>query len=388
MSFEKALFQEDKDVYLTGYPSLTLHLNKRTTYDVRYRLIFGPEREDRARNEKPSPRERSFKGLTSLFERSYITVHMDKMTLFFGREYTDWGPSPGGNLLISQTAGSFDQIGARASFQRFRWSVFHALLSAEFRRYLAGHRIEARFGKLHLGISETVVYADREFDPIYALPLASFYANQFGERGDDNVLWSVETKYAPVNGVLLYGSFLIDDFQFERAAGAPDKLAFDVGAKFGLLQPAPITVRMRYRYVDIYTYTHRDSMNAHLTGTGSVEQGDPLIGGTPGPDSDEWSADVSTFPRRDLTVTFHFLLRRLGEGNDFRNWIMPMESFPPFPSGTVERTMDLGVSVLWELGGNSNVSLGYNRAFVDNQTHLSGQNGNSYAFRLAVCWDL
>src|SRR5262245_7648942 len=53
-------------------PEFRAHLGDRFTYDVRYQLLYGPEHGDRARNQKPSRREKSFKGLTSNFERSYI----------------------------------------------------------------------------------------------------------------------------------------------------------------------------------------------------------------------------------------------------------------------------------------------------------------------------
>jgi hypothetical protein len=388
LSVEKALFDENKNVFSIADPSLKLHFSQRATYEVQYHLTFGPERGNRARNQKPSPRERSFKGLTSLFERSYVIVQFDKFTVFFGREYTDWGPSCRNNLLVSHTGGSLDQIGARMSICGLRLSFFQAILSSERRRYLAGHRLEARIGRLLLGVSETALYAGRDFDLIYALPFSSFYANQFNEGGDDNILWTLDAKYAVGKGVVAYGSLLIDDFQFERGDRTPDKLAFDVGGTFVLSHPFPATLRLRYRFIDIYTYTHRDSITAHIAGSGSLQEGESLIAGAPGPDSDEWMARLSIYPRSDVVFEFRFLATRLGEGNDLRPFERPLDPFPHFPLGIVERTVEIGASLVLELEGNSRVSLGFSRAFVDNVDHLSDQDTNSTAFRIAATWDL
>jgi hypothetical protein len=388
ISLERAFFSKDDNVFASSYPSLKIHMGDRATYEVRYRLIFGPERGDRARDRKPSPREKSFKGLTSLFERSYINYHFSHGDLYLGREFVEWGPSPISNLHVSGTGGSFDQFGARLRFRNIRLNFFHALLSPVSNRYLTGHRLEARFGRLLCGVSETVLYAGKGFDPIYALPLSSFYSNQFNERGDDNILWALDAKVSIVKNILVYGSLLIDDFQFERGEGTPDKLAFDVGAMITMSHPIPLDLQARYRRVDLYTYTHRDSLKAHIAGEGNFESGDPLIAGSPGPDSDEWMVGLNIYPRADVITAFHFTATRRGEGDDFRKWVRPMDPSPPFPLGVVERTIRVGASLTWELSGNSNVSIMFSRAFAENQDHISSQDDNSNAFRVAGSLDL
>ncbi|MFH1756174.1 MAG: hypothetical protein ABIA59_10795 [Candidatus Latescibacterota bacterium] len=388
ISFEEALFSNDKNVFATSDPSIKLHLGRRATYEVSYRLIFGPERGQRARDQKPSPREKSFKGLTALFERSYVNIHFSKAVLFIGREYVDWGPSPISNLHVSQTGGSFDQAGAHVDFRNVRLSIVHAMLSPKSNRYLTGHRLEARFGKLLCGVSETILYAGKGFDPIYALPLCSFYSNQFNERSDDNVLWALDAKYAFAGRFLVYGSLLIDDFQFERGEGTPDKLAYDVGTVATISAPIPFDLHARYRRVDLYTYTHRDSVTAHVAGDGDLAGGDPLIAGAPGPDSDEWAVAINTYPRADVTVALRFLARRQGEGNDFREWVRPMDPSPPFPLGVVERTIHIGAALTWELTGHSTIFLEFTRAYVENQDHIPDRDNNSSAFRVAGFLDL
>ena len=60
------------------------------------------------------------------------------------------------------------------------------------------------FGKVTLGLSETVIHRDRLLDPVYVLPFSGFYANQFAERGDDNVLWTIDMKYPVAFALSVY----------------------------------------------------------------------------------------------------------------------------------------------------------------------------------------
>lgn len=384
----RAPFDDRTELLLKSSPGIKLHLDSRFTYEVGYALVFGPERGDRARDEKPSKREKSFKGLTSLYERAYLQYRSDHLTLRFGREYVDWGPASRGNLLISSGAGSLDQIGATIRFRALQLSVLHAPLSLERERYLAAHRLEVRWKRLLVGISETAVYAGRGFDPIYALPLASFYANQFNEKGDDNILWSIDLKYRPAAGLIVYGSLLIDDFQFERDDNTPDKLGFDIGGSLALSAPVPATLTAWYRYVDIHTYTHRDSITAHVAGDGLPHTGDPLLGGDPGPDSDSWRFQIRLFPLAAMPVTLGIEGTRRGEGNDFRKFTAGMDPFPPFPSGTVETTLGIDVRVKWELDGGSGLEGFWRWQTVDNRDHIAGAGNDDTSFFLSLLWDL
>lgn len=384
----RAPFDSDTEVLLEGHPGIRLHLDGRFTWDVQYKLVFGPERGDRARDKKPSRREKSFKGLTSLYERSYLQYCSPHLTLRFGRDYLDWGPSPWGNLLLSRRAGSLDQFAMTLRFRSVSLSAVHAPLSIERERWLAAHRLEVRWKRLLVGVAESVVYAGRGFDPVYALPLASYYANQFNEKGDDNILWSVDAKYCAMDGLLLYGSLLIDDFQFERDDNTPDKLGFDIGASATVAHPFAATVTARYRYVDIHTYTHRDSATAHVAGDGLPYLGDPLLGGEPGPDSDSWRVQVRFFPAVPLPVTLGVFGVRRGEGNDFRRFQTGMDPYPPFPSGTVERTWGIDVAAVWEIAGGSSVSGFWQWQTIDNRDHIAGATDDDHSFYISLLWDL
>lgn len=387
-SFENVFFSGDNEGFLKSSPQIKLHLSDHVTYDARYRLLLGPEHGDRARDMKPSRREKSFKGLTSLYERSYLIAAWGKIHAFVGREYVDWGASEWGNLLVPGDRHSLDQAGARVTLKNLRLSWFYAQLSPYSSRYLAGHRVEVRFGRTVIGVNETVLFGGKAFDPVYAFPLSSFYANQFNERGDDNVMWSFDVKTSLANALTLYGGVLIDDFQFERDGKNPDKIAIDLGGRLALAFPVPATIRARYRYVDIFTYTHRNPVTAYVSGEGSIDSGDEFLGAELGPDADQARLECEFYPQKTIVVTAAVFAERRGEGNTrFRAHFRPENPYPTFPSGVVQKSLGGGIELVWELARNSRVSAHYSGVTVRNQGHVDGLDGDADAFRLAVSWD-
>jgi hypothetical protein len=387
---EQASFADSVDVYLASSPEFRLHIGNRVTYDVRYQLLFGPESGDRARGEKPSRRERSFKGLTALFDRSYVIAAWDQVHVLVGRDYVDWGPERDGGLIVPGSRYGIDQIGARVFFNRFRFDMFYGQLFTEPERYMIGHRLEGRFGRTEVGLSETVVYGGRGPDMVYLLPIAWYYANQYDERtNDDNILWSVDAKTSFLDQLTVYGSLLIDDYQFERNGGYPDKLGADVGFRWVPARPLGLEISGSYRRVDIYTYSHFDSLSVYVSGGADLAAGDVLLGGLPGPDSDAWRLDAGVYPRANLAVTVGAFGGRVGEGNDLHAFVHGVDDpNPPFPSGVVARTTGVALGVRWELDGDSRVSLAYSHARADNRGNVAGHDQTSDAFRFELRWDV
>jgi hypothetical protein len=376
------------EYFLNSNPEARLHFSDHATYDVRYRLVMGPEHGDRARSEKPTRRTRSFKGLTSLYERSYVVLGWDRIHVYYGRDYTDWGPSRWGNLITPGYGISLDKLGWRAELKWFRLSMFNAQLSPVSRRHMAGHRLEMRFSRVTIGLNETVVYAGKDWDPLYFFPLSSFYANQYNERAnDDNIFWSTDLKVSLLDAVTLYGSFLIDDFQFERDEENPDKYGFDVGGRLALSTPVPTTWHAQYRWVDIYTYSHFDSLTKYVSGEAELEEGDVLLGGVPGPDSESWRVEGMFYPHETVILSGAVFSERLGEGNDVRAHQPDDPIDPPHPSGVVQRTRGIAVKARWELPRNSWVEGSYTWARITNIGHVKGDDEDTDAFRLVIRLD-
>ena len=205
---------------------------------------------------------------------------------------------------------------------------------------------------------------------------------------DDNVMWSLDAKSNVIDRVTLYGSVLVDDFQFEREEGFPDKLAFDVGFRWVPARPLGLAIRGHYRKVDIYTYSHQDSLSVYVSGAGDLAGGDVLLGGVPAPDADSWRLGAEVFPRAELAVAANVFGTRIGEGRDLRGFQPGGDKNPPFPSGVVDETIGFDLGARYELPGDSWVAFTYAHASAKNRGNVAGNDPDTDAFRLEIRWDI
>jgi len=346
-----------------GYfiPQVLLGLGYDITMESNYHVEITPEYGEYRRNRKPSPRRRSFRGVTSEFERGYLAVSNDNWRFSIGRDYLNVGSDPSEGLLVSRTAGSLDRFAFDFSISRFHIKTIHAILDPVLERRLALHRLTIRMpGDVYLGFGEAVLYTGRGLDYTYLVPFSSYYANQFNERGDDNILWSFDWKVS-LRRFMFYGELLIDDLQYERDEPAPDRLGFSVAMR-GLLPVGSedLSLGISYTYIDIFTYAHKDSlMTSYVTGDGNFPE-NPLIGSPLGPDADRVRIDASYSPTAPLELRVGYEVLRRGEGNDLREWDRVEDPHPPFPSGDVltEKRVLMGAGYDLRRGSYVDVAVG------------------------------
>jgi hypothetical protein len=342
------------------------------TMETNYRLVVAPEWDNNADGEKPSPRTRSFHGLSGEFERGLVAASGRWWELRFGREYMQWGGDVEEGLILSRTAGSLDHIGGRVALGRFALSAFHAALGEDFerflaKRYLAGHRLSAALPRgVYAGVSETVLYGSSGPKWMYFMPLSIYYANQANERtNSDNILYAFDLKAPLWRGIVLSGELLVDDFQYERDDDAgPDRIAFTIGIDGQFVADGrDYGFSGRYTYVDIFTYEHGaqglplpwEAVTDYVTGDGRYPW-NSLIGSSLGPDADRWdfSASCGASARIDLVISTSIIRR--GEGNNLESWWPGRERNPPFPSGAVLREERISASCSYDIGGGSSIA--------------------------------
>jgi hypothetical protein len=319
-------------------PTFLLGMGGAVTMEMNYIATLGPEWEDGC-DYRGYSRVRSWRGLTSEYERGYVAFSGKRWRLQLGRDYIQWGPLTPDGLLMSSSARSHDHLGFDISMGRFTLRTFQAVLDSYMPRRLAGHRLEIRLpARIQAGLGETVLYTGRYLDWAYLIPFGPFYANQYNEKEDDNILWSFDLKVPVTRGLVLSGEFLIDDLQYESDPPAPDKTGWTVRADC-LFMPwgHDLGIKASYTRIDIYTYSHKDSlMTAYVTGDGE-KLSNTIIGDQLGPDADRWRLRVYTplHPRALLHLDGSW--SRFGEGSDMRQWEWGEDPDPPFPSGEVTR---------------------------------------------------
>jgi hypothetical protein len=366
-AFLKRVDEKKGEANGMAVPRFLVGFGGSVTLDANYRLRMAPERGLNDRNFKPSPRTRSYRGLTAEYERALLSADGSWWRLQIGRDYLQWGSGRSEGLILSQTAGSLDHFGGRFTIGRFSISTFQAELDPGLERHLAGHRLTVSLPRgASFGIDETVLYSGRDLDYIYLLPLSVLYANQFNEAQDDNILWSFDWKVPLHRGVILSGEFLVDDLQYERdELAGPDKIAFNLSADaLALVGARELEISGGYTRIDIYTYTHKYYTTTYITGDGASPGWESGIGSPLGPDADRWNLRVSLslHPRAVFAVEGASIRR--GEGNDYRRWYPPTPftpgspSHPPFPSGTVLHERTISASQLVDLGRGSSISAG------------------------------
>ncbi len=334
---QKRAERERWEVDGLAVPSVLAGLGRGVTFYTSYRLKMEPEWDTNLAGIKPSARERSFRGLTSEYERAYLSLSGDRWRVLIGRDHLNWGSGRDEGLIVSMSAGSLDQLNASVSLGRFTLSTVHAILDPELPRRLAGHRLRVRLpGDAWLGVSETVVYTGTDLDFAYLFPVGSYYANQYNENDDDNILVGIDWKVRLWRGMILYGEVLIDDFQYEDRGEAPDRVGFNIAAEGRFARGGmEIELFADYTYIDIFTYAHKDTLlTRYVTGNGDPGL-NPLIGSPLGPDADRWRfmARIPVHKRVSLSCGFEYVRR--GEGSDLREWDRVEDPDPVFPSGEV-----------------------------------------------------
>jgi len=345
-------------------PGILVGLGHGVTMETSYRLVMGPEQGSNAHLEKPSARLRSYHGLTGEFERGLIDASGDWWQARAGREYMHWGSSLREGLTLSSGAGSLDHVGARFKLGRFALSTFQAVLSSEWERRFAGHRLTAALPKgIDIGIGETVVYAGN-LDWKYLTPLGFYYAHQYNEGTNmDNILWTLDCKVPLRRGLLLYGELLIDDFQYERDENAgPDRLGLTVAADaLFMVAGRELEITGGYTCIDAYTYGHSWG-SQHVAGSGDTEM-NPLLGSSMGPDADRGflKGTLGLSARTALAIeggsTRYGALSTLFHGA-LPDWAPGMDSDPPFPSPPVLYVKYILASLRYDLNRGSYVSAG------------------------------
>jgi hypothetical protein len=206
-----------------------------------------------------------------------------------------------GRLLISGTAPTFDGVTADLHVGSLSLYALHTVLeygtigteehlALSDHVFMAAHRaaLDGRWGEL--GVSEAVVYSATIPEPAYLIPLIPYYLSQHNERENDNDLWSLDILGRPLPGLDVYGEFLVDDLQYERDTGHPDKYGATIGAAhYGSVLGSDLETRLEYSNVRKWTYTHERVEHRF------AQDGRP-IGFDLGPDADRVTFEVVLHP--------------------------------------------------------------------------------------------
>ena len=325
-------------------------------------------------------------GIRSNWLRAFVGFQSDGFSGYWGRAPVSWGPALANRLMFD--GGNFPPFdcGELAWQNPFmRVSVFFGILDpylirdfvdtlenlqhrVEYQRFINGHRFEfLLFGRLNLAWSETVRYARESGGPClqYFNPFPIYYAYSWTEtfQHEDDYAWDLDATLS-LPGLLLYGEFYIDDFQYvPDTIWDPNQFALALG---GMKAAGQFTLRLDY------SMASRWAFNSRLRTTKAIHRGWPY-GHPLGSDFQrflgeiEWQAHQSA----RLSLGLSFTQDGLGSVHERMPYYKgyPKESFLAPPVQTETRAW---VSAFW-LMGMASLDLRTGYRVINNWKHQEDQ---------------
>ncbi len=316
------------------------------------------------RAERLSGRTRTWRGIAVAADRAYVKYERGALAVTVGRRGVAWGRSDHGRLLLSGTAPTLDGVEVRfrvgpltlQGLQTFLDRPYSDDVSEEDptqqQVFLAAHRAVVAGDWGSVAVAEAVVYSGDLPDPAYLNPFLPYYVSQHNERADDNVLWSLDFVGRPRAGVETWGEFVVDDLQYDRDTGHPDKYGITLGAGwYGELAEGDFELSAEYTNVRKWTYTHPTEEHSF------TQDGRPL-GFELGPDADRAMATFVYHPAPPWSVTTTYSFTRKGEGDTETPFVVGEDDEPSFPSGNVMRRSSVRTALGYEDPGGLSAEVG------------------------------
>ncbi len=387
--------QENGELHFTAHPQAGLFWRDFLTIYQNFRVF------DRA---APNYIGKEYKNLFGYVEQGYVAVKDDWYEIKFGRDFMQLGPGRSAQLLFSANSRPFDmyQVQLGKSFLKFSfWGIrLDNVINRQptqfaARRQINGHRLSFNFGnKAFVGVSEVVLYggANRGWDLAYMNPAGFYYfVNVNQEAGDPpaNLLYNVDWDLYLHPNLELYGEFLIDDYQVDRAVPGdlePNELGLLLGVNWA--NPARLAgtvVNAEYTQVRNRTYNVADS------DWGKYLHRNEEIGHFLGNNFERYELGATHWLRPDLYVKISSSITRQGEGSvagefntDFVNATLEEGYDEPFPFGVVERHWRSGMQIFYQPRPAGHIRLDVGYSDFRNFHHVEGRKYSDFTVDLSL----
>lgn len=307
-------------------------------------------------------------------DEGLIKLNINGIEFDIGRRNLNLSSDNENSLILSPGPEGYDGFLLYIPARYFDFHNTLSILDASTNRYISVHRIGLNLKKFFkLGFSESILYA-RVLEPLYLNPFLPYYLSQWGIDRDDNVMWCLDASLSLFNSVI-YGELLIDDYRFEIEAH-PHKLAYKIGIKSLILKN--FLAKLKYTFVDKWVYTHEIPANIYTRN--NYPLGFPL-----GNDIDELSISIRFMNKYGLYPSFMIDYVRKGEGSIFIPYEdEPDDWQPPFPSGIVERKLDIKFGLNYIFKYNSYVKANIGKRHWINYDNINGNDINNTTLDLAI----
>ena len=326
---------------------------------------------------------RKWKGnLTGTIDLALFSYRRGSLEFLVGRDFVRWGSGSHDVLLLGDQSPPFDQARFGFHHRHFDFHYFVTGLDDDFasagdylpyiagdvKRYLAGHRLEIRpWHTLEIGFAEVVVWGgpERQLEAYYLNPFLPFYWEQLNANRDDNPLWSLDASFVVPGGPMLYGEWLIDDFQIDFES-EPQQIGGMLGLNWADFAGLPGSfLTLEWTRIQQTVFGQNRPYNRYLNhrvGIGSVL----------GPDADRWYVQWRQHLTPAVDVTGRLMRARKGE----REIDTPQGNAVPygddFPSGIPVVTTHAELRALYQPDAHLRIELYGGYRWERNVGHVDG----------------
>ncbi len=314
---------------------------------------------------------------------AYLVFRLPWFDLELGRDLVDWGPSSRGALLVSRNSNVYDMVKMTFRYKRAKYEYLHGFLNAAEAKYLVAHRLEIRPTRnLLLSLSESIVYGDRDVEPIYLNPFIPFLiAERHAGNRDNNMLAVDATWFVPGPRMKFYAELLGDDVSFAKDIFGSWGNKWGVMAGWYWVDPfglADTDLRLEAVRLQPFVYSHRTPINTHSNYNGS-------IGHWLGPDADDLFVEFAHQPHRNLRWSVSWEHRRRAQ-NDINFGTRPADGRTTFLGGVVETVRHYGLAMEWQMRRDWLLSASYQYLQSDNlrRDELADQNNHRLFLRFSA----
>ena len=306
-------------------------------------------------------------GFAAFMEQAYIRAEWKRFTVVFGRDYLVWGPGLDASLHISDYSRPMDHLFISWQNRFLQLSYFTATLDktkfavdgeeAEQNRRLSGHRIEVRpWTFFRIGLSETALFGGPDAGADYAFvnPLLLYTGVEQNGPQKANVMASLDMTILLKRCFSIYGSFLLDDFQFENSTADDRGEPAEIGCLAGANWADPFSIRGLDLFAEYTRVTNR-TYNGQGGPWEKYLHRNRAIGHFLGNDFERTILGVRYRNSAKLALATRYEHRRRGEGRIEKPFDMPWRDVPPgetysepFPTGVIESSDIFQFSCRWQ----------------------------------------
>ena len=303
-----------------------------------------------------------------------VKFNVGKIKFDIGRRNFLLGPGDENDLLFSLAPQGYDGFLLFIPGRYYEFYNIFSILDASLNRYISIHRLGLNIkGFLKLGFSEAILFGGT-LEPLYLNPFLPYYFAQWGIDKNDNIMWCFDLQISLFNSII-YGEFLIDDYMYEDDP-YPNKLAYKLGFKSLIFNN--LLLKANYTRVDKWVYTHKISINTYECN--GYPLGFPL-----GNDVDKLFFSAKFMNKYGLYPGLIIDYTRKGEGSIFLPYKQEEGDWnPPFPSGIVEKKLEVKFGVEYILRHNFYIEADVGKRYWTNYGHISGDDKDEMLFNISL----